>query len=157
MVVAVEHHRRGRGEAWGPAERQEQIEDAILNRLGVGPTQSGLQILSARPLLGRHGALAAQRTIGEVEDGPALCTDGEIEVEGEELGELEGLETVDDEGFVGRAVGEDLPMEEEAVSAGPCEVAHDSCMGDAEESSNLTQTRTFGGELSDGVEQVAAS
>ncbi len=92
-----------------------------------------------------------------MEDGPALCTDSEVEVKGEELGELEGLETVDDEGFVDRAVGEDLPMEEEAMSAGPGEVAHDSCVGDVKDSSDLAQTWTFGGELGDGAEQVAAS
>ncbi len=85
-----------------------------------------------------------------------MSTDGQVEVEGEELGELKGLETVDDEGFVEGSASEDLSMKDEAVSAGAGEVASDGCVGNMKDSSDLTQTWTFGGELGYAVEQVPA-
>jgi hypothetical protein len=72
-----------------------------------------LEVSPAHSLLRGHGALAAQRAVGEVVEEPGVGADGEVGVEGEELGELEGLEAVDDEGF-----GEgrwSRSLEEEAV------------------------------------------
>ena len=97
MIVAVKDQGRARRQAHAPTD------PGVRRSRARWPWDPGVRgSLRARCASGAgrgHGALAAQRAVGEVVEEPAVGADGEVGVEGEELGELEGLEAVDDEGF----------------------------------------------------------
>jgi hypothetical protein len=97
MVVAVEFEDLARWEL--SQEGSEQLGHSELDRLGIGASEQTLELGPTDLLAWGHGALAAQRAVGEVVEEPGSGADGEVGVEREELGELEGLETVDDERF----------------------------------------------------------
>ena len=115
VIVGVEVERAG-GEVVGQDRGEERV-DARFDGLRVGPAELALELGSARLLEWGHGALAAQRAVGEVVEEPGVSADGEVGVEGEELGELEGLEAVDDEGFAQGVAAKQRGVEEEAVTA----------------------------------------
>ncbi len=120
-------------------ERGKQGRHAELDGLWVRATEGAFEEGPFADLVWGHGALAAQRAVGEVVEQPAASADGEVGVEGEELGELEGLEAVDDEGFgEGEGVQEQL-MEEEAVASATGEGARDGGVGGIEEARDLAQ------------------
>jgi len=98
----------------------QEFENGILDRLGIGPAQAVFQKGSFLPLPGRHPSLSPQGTVGEVVEEPALAPGGQVEMEGEELGELEGLEAVDGDRFadVEVAVADRLLVEEEGLASG---------------------------------------
>jgi hypothetical protein len=89
-----------------------------------------------------------------VEDEPTPGIDGEVDVEGKVLGELEGLESVDDDGLCGPVLDQQLTVEEQAVTAGTGDVAQDGRVGDAEETGDLTETGSFGGKSGDVAEET---
>jgi hypothetical protein len=89
-----------------------------------------------------------------VEDEPTPGIDGEVDVEGKVLGELEGLESVDDDGLCGPVLDQQLTVEEQAVTAGTGDVAKDGRVGDAEETGDLTETGSFGGKSGDVAEET---
>jgi hypothetical protein len=95
----------------------------------------------------------------EVIEEVTLRSDGEVQVEGEVLGELESLEAVDDEGFAKpeHRILEVAEMEEEAMAPQAGEVSGNRVGRDLEHAGGLTQARAFGRPEGDGVEQVRAS
>lgn len=150
MVVSVQVEK---GEARG--EGAKEIDDADLDGLGIGPAETGLELAAAAFLLSGHGSLAPQRAVGEVQDHPAIGGNGEIEVEREELGELEGFEAIDDDGLPEHGSLEEGAVKEEAVTAGAAEVAQDGRVGDAEETGDLADARSLGGEPCDQGKEIA--
>jgi hypothetical protein len=88
---------------------------------------------------------------------PAVGAGGEVGVEGEVLGELEGLEAVDDEGFVEAGTPEQLAVEEEAVAAEACGVAANGGVRGSEGAGDLTEGSALAEEGGDGEEQVTAT
>jgi len=96
MIVTVEDQGRVRRQA--AHQRVQECGDRELDGLGIRASE-GLFELGPPPTLERsHRSLAAERAVGEVIEEPALGPGGEVGVEGEVLGELEGLEAIDDEG-----------------------------------------------------------
>jgi hypothetical protein len=78
-------------------------------------------------------------------------------VEGKELGVLEGLEAVDDQGLGEREWPEAVAVEEEAVAAGPGQVPGDGGMVDLEEASDLAEGGSVDRELGDTGEEAAVA
>ncbi len=79
-----------------------------------------------------------------------VSVDGEVGVEGEELGELEGLEAVDDDGGGYLRMGQHPAMQEHAVSPGSGDVTHDGGVGDAQEAGDLSESGPLDAEVDDG-------
>jgi len=156
MVIAVDDNLRGAPGATLLQHGHEEFKDAFLDSLGVGTAEVCLEPFSADPLFGCHGPLAAERTVGEVTDEPAVGIDGEIAVEGIVLGELEGLEAIDDDGVRDRMACEHPTVVDQAVAASPGDVAHDGCMGDTEEAGDLAQAGALGREADDIEVHIAA-
>ena len=102
MVVGEEHERAPSAGPFDPGTQQRRHR--ALDGLRVGSAESGLEFGPAQTLGLGHPTLAAQRAVGEVVEEPASGAHGQVGVEGEELGELERLEAVDDEGFGERKV-----------------------------------------------------
>ena len=163
MVIAVQDQTRtGRAEVRSPGSSPQRgsrgrssSTTPVFHRLGVGPSEGGLQHLPASFLRRGHGAFAPQRAVGEVIEEPGLRPDGEVEVEGEELGVLEGLEAIDDERFANGPAGDHLLVVEQAVASGSSELAGDGGVGDVEETGHLAQAGPFGGELGEARQEIA--
>ena len=153
VIVGVEHE-RARREVAGE-DRGEKRVDARFDGLGIGPAEEALELGAARLLAVGHGALAAQRAVGEVVEEPGVGADGEVGVEGEELGELEGLEAVDDEGFAQSVVAKERGVEEEAVAAEAGDEADDGGVRGMERAGDLAQGGALGDEGGDGAREVA--
>ena len=139
--------------AW--EQGMQQLDDPRLHGLGIRSSQRCFEDLPAPLLCRGHGSLASQGAVGEVIEEPGLGPDSEVEVEGEELGVLEGLEAVDDEGFADGSIGGQLLVAEEAVASGSGELADDGRVGDLEESRDLAETGSLGGKLGDAGQEIA--
>lgn len=93
-------NRRRRSTSRQPRSRFRRFSHiAALDRLGIRASEDIFELGATPALRSGHGTLAPQRAVGEVVEEPAPGTGGEIGVEGKELGVLEGLEAIDDEGF----------------------------------------------------------
>ena len=155
MIVTMKDQGRARRQA--THQRIQECRDPELDGLGIRASE-GLLELSAPPALeGCHRSLATERAVGEVIEEPALGSGGEVGVEGEVLGELEGLEAVDGEGFRDGPVAQELAVEEEAVSTEAGGMASDGGVGGAEGASDLTEGGTFTEEGGDGQEEIATA
>ena len=155
VIVGVELERAG-GEVAGQ-DRGEKRVDARFYGFRIGPAELALEERPASALVGAHGALAAQGAVGEVVEEPGVCADGEVGVEGEELGELEGLEAVDDEGFAQGVAAEERGVKEEAVAAEACDEADDGRVRGMERAGDLSQRSALGDEGGDGEREVSMS
>ena len=155
VIVGVEHEGAG-GQVAGQDRGEERI-DARFNRLRVGSAKETLELGPVEFLAVGHGALAPQGAVGEVIEEPGVGADGEVGVEGEELGELEGLEAVDDEGFAQGVTPKERGVEEEAVTAKASDEADDGGVGGVERAGDLSQGGALGDEGGDGAREMAMS
>ena len=153
VIVGVEHERAG-GQVTGQDRGKERM-DARFHGLRVGSTEETLELGSAQLLAVGHGALATQRAVGEVIDEPGMAADGEVGVEGEELGELEGLEAIDDEGFAQGVTAKERGVKEEAMAAESSDESDDGGVRGVERASDLPQGGALGDEGGDGAREVA--
>lgn len=151
MVIGVEQEGIG-GQQF--EQRAEQFDDAQLDGFGIGAAEAKLEFGAAQFLVRGHGALAAQGAVGEVIDHPAVGADGEVGMEGEELGAGEGLEAVDDEGFAQGGVLEVGVLKEAAVLSEAGGEAGDGGMRGSQDAADLAQARSLGEPGGDGDEEV---
>jgi len=135
MVIAMQGQDRS---GHGRQQRSEQGGDGALDRLGIGPTPEALELLAPLPLVTGHGALAAQGTVGEVVDGPAVGAHGEVGVKREVLGVFEGFKAIDHKGLGKGMAFDHGMMKEQAMTAGAGEMAHGGLVGDAQGPGNLS-------------------
>ena len=155
MVVAVETQtasRRNRTQ-----QRPQECSCSELDSLGIGTTEDALELGSALFLEGSHRALTAQGAIGEVIEEPALGSNGQVGVEWEVLGVLEGLKAIEDEWFAELEVMQLLALEEKTVAGKPGNVARDGGVGGSEDTGDLAQPAALGDHPSDGAEQLGAA
>jgi len=89
--------------------------------------------------------------VGEAVEEPARGADGEVGVEGEELGVDEGFEAVDGEGFGEGEAAEGRVVEEHAVAGEAQEMAADGGVGGCQSAGGLAQASAFGDEGDDGM------
>jgi len=92
-VLVGEHVDPG---AWR-GDQAKQLRHAALDGLGIGAPESVLQTASLALLGWGHPSLSPELGVGEGVEEVAARPDGQVEVEGVVLAELEGLEAVDDE------------------------------------------------------------
>ena len=149
VVVAVED--QGLAPTASSQQRHEQRRDGVLDRLGIGSTECVLELGATLVLERSHCALSPQRAIREVIEEPALRADGEIDMEGEVLGELERLEAVEDQRFAEYEITGEVRVEEETVTAQASEEAADGRVAGAEGAGDLTERGTFAGQCGDGA------
>jgi len=97
VIITVEVECLSRGDV--REEGSQQGGDGELDGFGMRSAVAGFEECAAEFLMGCHAALAAQGGVIEGVEEAAAGSDGEVGVEGEVLGELEGLEAVEDEGF----------------------------------------------------------
>ena len=93
--------------------------------------------------------------VGEVVKEPRFRTSGEVDVEGEVLGELEGLEAVNDDRFVQRLILQEVAMENHAVAAESGKVTGDGGMADAQDPGHLAQAGSLAGPGGNAAQEIA--
>jgi hypothetical protein len=153
MIVTVEDQGRVRRQA--AHQRVQECGDPELDGLGIRASEGLFELGPPPTLEGSHRSLAAERAVGEVIEEPALGPGGEVGVEGEVLGELEGLEAIDDEGFRDGPTAKELAVEEEAVTTEAGGVTGDGGVGGAQGTGDLTEGSPFAEEGGDGQEEIA--
>jgi len=89
-------------------------------------------------------------------EAPALLPGGDVDVVGEELGVLEGLEAVEADRLLDARLREELSMEDQAVAGGPGQVQGDGGVGNPLGPGDLADPGTGDGLADDVQEQVVA-
>jgi len=117
----------------------QQLGHTLLDRLGIGSTEERLELRAALLLAGGHRTLTPQRAVGEMIEEPRVRAGGEVDVEGEILGELKRLEAVDDQGFDQWQISEEITMEDQTMPTDTGEVPCRGGVADAEDASHLAQ------------------
>jgi hypothetical protein len=127
----------------------EEFEDSFLHRLGIGTTEGSLDRGSALLLPSRHPPFASQRTVGEVVKEPTDFAYGKIVMTGEVLGELKGLEAIEDDRFLAGLALEHVTVGDEAMTPGSGQMPLNGGVGDPESSGGLSQSGPGDREVSD--------
>ena len=147
VLVRADLHRSPRGQ-----DDSQQRSHLLLDRLGIRSSELELELCSPGLLCPRHASLASQLGIGEGIEEVGVGADGEVEVEGEILAELEGFESVDDERFVEVRGVETL--EEQAMTAETFYLAHDRRGSDVEFACDLTESGAAEGSMEEHGQEV---
>ncbi|MDV7397077.1 hypothetical protein RZS08_37100, partial [Arthrospira platensis SPKY1] len=122
-----------------------QLGHVLAHRLWVGPTETVFQVLALAFLVRCHRPFTTQGAVGEREEHGGAAIDGQVEVAGMVLAELEGLEAVDGDRIGLRHVCDELFMKQEAVPAETIELGIDGVWGDVDVVGDLPVCHAAGG------------